>query len=61
MSDTLGQLDASRLQGLSLEQKLSLLDLSTEVLEGLDELGLESRADVVAFMDALERLIAEES
>jgi hypothetical protein len=60
MSDTAGQFDSSRWESLPTEQQLYFLDLATEVLEGLDELGLETRADVVALMDALEQLVADE-
>jgi len=35
------------------------LDLATEVLEGLDELGLETRAEVEQLLVHLERQIAD--
>jgi hypothetical protein len=35
------------------------LDLATEVLEGLDELGLETRAQVEELLTRLERQIAD--
>lgn len=46
---------------LPVEQRLSILDLATEVLEGLDELGVTTRADLILLMERLERQIAEES
>lgn len=38
---------------------LMRLDLAQEVLDGLDELGVDNRADVEALMQRLERQIAE--
>jgi hypothetical protein len=35
------------------------LDLTTEVLEGLDELGLETRAQVEELLTRLERQVAD--
>jgi hypothetical protein len=35
------------------------LDLATEILEGLDELGLETRAEVEQLLVRLERQIAD--
>ncbi len=46
---------------LPVAQTLSFLDLATEVLEGLDELGVTTRADLISLMERLERQIAEES
>ncbi len=43
----------------SLHEILLRLDLATEVLEGLDELGLESRAQVEELLNLLERQIAD--
>ncbi|MDF2758357.1 MAG: hypothetical protein K0S99_989, partial [Thermomicrobiales bacterium] len=39
----------------SVHQLLLRLDLATEVLEGLDELGLETRAEVEQLLVRLER------
>lgn len=46
---------------LSDEKVLQLLDLATEVLEGLDELGVSTRAELLALMDRLEQLVTDES
>ena len=43
----------------SVHQLLLRLDLATEVLEGLDELGLETRAEVEQLLMRLERQIAD--
>jgi hypothetical protein len=43
----------------SVHQLLLRLDLATEVLEGLDELGLETRAEVEQLLVRLERQIAD--
>lgn len=43
----------------SVHQLLMRLDLAMEVLEGLDELGLESRAQVEELLARLERQIAD--
>jgi hypothetical protein len=40
---------------------LARLDLATEVLEGLDELGVENRVELESLMERLERKIADES
>ena len=45
--------------GSSVHQLLLRLDLATEVLEGLDELGLETRAQVEELLTRLERQIAD--
>jgi len=42
---------------LSEHELLLRLDLATEVLEGLDELGVDNRAQVEALLARLERLI----
>ncbi len=44
---------------LSVHEMLLLLDLATEVLEGLDELGLESRSQVEELLNRLEAQIAD--
>ena len=46
-------------EAASVHQLLLRLDLATEVLEGLDELGLETRADVEQLLVRLERQIAD--
>jgi hypothetical protein len=43
----------------SVHQLLLRLDLATEVLEGLDELGLETRAQVEELLTRLERQITD--
>ncbi len=43
----------------SVHQLLLRLDLATEVLEGLDELGLETRAEVETLLAHIERQIAD--
>jgi hypothetical protein len=45
--------------GSSVHELLLRLDLATEVLEGLDELGLETRAQVEELLTRLERQIAD--
>ena len=44
---------------LSVHEILLRLDLATEVLEGLDELGLESRSQVEELLNRLEAQIAD--
>jgi hypothetical protein len=46
---------------VSVHQLLLRLDLATEVLEGLDELGLDTRAEVEKLLTDLERQIADSS
>jgi hypothetical protein len=46
---------------VSVHQLLLRLDLAMEVLEGLDELGLETRAEVEKLLADLERQIADSS
>ena len=53
--------EVSRGETASVHQLLLRLDLATEVLEGLDELGLETRAEVEVLMARLERQIADSS
>jgi hypothetical protein len=50
--DSQGEMDSDH-------QLLLRLDLATEVLEGLDELGLETRAEVEELLATLERQIAD--
>ena len=49
----------SRGDPASVHQRLLRLDLAMEVLEGLDELGLETRAEVEALLANLEQQIAD--
>ena len=44
---------------LSVHELLLRMDLATEVLEGLEELGLDSRADVEALLAELERQLGD--
>ena len=46
-------------EAASVHQLLLRLDLATEVLEGLDELGLETRTEVEQLLVRLERQIAD--
>lgn len=39
---------------------LMRLDLATEVLEGMEELGVETRSELVALLEQLERQISDE-
>ena len=50
--------DASE-ESASVHALLLRLDLATEVLEGLDELGLETRTQVEELLTRLERQIAD--
>ena len=43
----------------AIHELLLRLDLATEVLEGLDELGLETRAQVDELLTRLERQVAD--
>jgi hypothetical protein len=45
----------------SIHALLLRLDLAVEVLEGLDELGVQTRDEVTALVERLERQIAESS
>jgi hypothetical protein len=45
----------------SIHELLLQMDLATEVLEGLDELGLDTRAQVEALLAKLEREIGDVS
>lgn len=44
---------------MSVHDLLLRMDLATEVLEGLDELGLDDRAQIEALLVQLERQIAD--
>ena len=61
MSDLAHSGEDSRGETGSVHQLLLRLDLATEVLEGLDELGLETRTEVEELMARLERQIADSS
>jgi hypothetical protein len=53
--------EESRGESDSLHQLLLRLDLAMEVLEGMEELGVESRAQVEELLTSLERQIADSS
>ena len=59
MSDTPQSAQDSPSEAASVHQLLLRLDLATEVLEGLDELGLETRAEVEQLLGDLERQIGD--
>jgi hypothetical protein len=59
MTDTPQSAEDSQGETASVHQLLLRLDLATEVLEGLDELGLETRAEVEQLLVSLERQIAD--
>jgi hypothetical protein len=59
MTDTPESAQDSPRETASVHQLLLRLDLATEVLEGLDELGLETRAEVEQLLVRLERQIAD--
>jgi hypothetical protein len=61
MSDPQSELNPRADASLSDERVLQLLDLATEVLEGLDELGVNTRAELLALMDRLEQLVTDKS
>lgn len=61
MNDDSLELKNQTFTSLSPAQALRLLDQATDTLEGLDELGVSSRAEVVALMNKLERLIEDEN
>lgn len=44
----------------SVQTLLRRLDLAMEVLEGLDELGVQDRDELLTLMESLERQIADE-
>jgi hypothetical protein len=46
-------------QPVSLHELLLRLDLATETLEGLDELGVDNRADLEQLLSRIERQIAD--
>ncbi len=59
MTDTPLSAQDSQGETAAVHQLLLRLDLATEVLEGLDELGLETRAEVEQLLVHLERQIAD--
>jgi hypothetical protein len=59
MSESAQTRDGSPGDGPSVHELLLRLDLATEVLEGLDELGLETRTQVEELLTQLERQIAD--
>jgi hypothetical protein len=59
MTDTPQPTGDAQRETASVHQLLLRLDLATEVLEGLEELGLESRAEVEQLLVRLERQIAD--
>jgi len=59
MSESPQAREASTGDTASVHQLLLRLDLATEILEGLDELGLETRAEVEQLLVRLERQIAD--
>ena len=59
MTDRLESAQDCQGESASVHQLLLRLDLATEVLEGLDELGLETRAEVEQLLVRLERQIAD--
>ena len=50
---------ATRLKSLSDLELLSRLDLAAEVLEGMDELGVQTRVELEQLMRIIERRIAD--
>jgi hypothetical protein len=61
MTDSPGSTKDSPGDPVSVHQLLLRLDLAMEVLEGLDELGLDTRAEVEKLLADLERQIADSS
>jgi hypothetical protein len=61
MSEKTSRDDAGVNPPLSTHELLLMMDLATEVLEGLDELGLDNRAQVEALLADLERQVGDAS
>ncbi len=61
MTESQGSTKDSPGDPVSVHQLLLRLDLAAEVLEGLDELGLDTRAEVEKLLTDLERQIADSS
>jgi hypothetical protein len=59
MSESPQTRDESPGDASSVHELLLRLDLATEVLEGLDELGVETRTQVEELLTRLERQIAD--
>ncbi len=59
MSESARQADRTGDDDRSVHELLLRLDLATEVLEGLDELGLETRSQVEELLSRLEAQIAD--
>jgi hypothetical protein len=59
MTDQPQSAEDSQGETAAVHQLLLRLDLATEVLEGLEELGLETRAEVEQLLVRLERQIAD--
>jgi hypothetical protein len=51
----------ARLDGMTEHELLLLMDLAMETLEGLDQLGVESRAELETLLSDIERRIAEDA
>jgi hypothetical protein len=51
--------DIPHARPLSLHEQLLLLDLATEVLEGLEQLGVENRQELEELLERLERQVAD--
>jgi hypothetical protein len=49
-----------RFDGMSEHELLLLMDLAMETIEGLDQLGVETRSELEALMSDIERRIAED-
>jgi hypothetical protein len=61
MSEPPEAIENSEGDSTAVHQLLLRLDLATEVLEGLDELGLQTRTEVEELLARLERQIADSS
>jgi hypothetical protein len=61
MTDVPRVREDSRGESDSIHQLLLRLDLAMEVLEGMEELGVETRAQVEELLTSLERQIADSS
>ena len=49
-----------RLKGMSEHELLLLMDLAMETLEGLDQIGVETRVELEALMSEVERRVTED-
>lgn len=59
MSDDARNAAPDELDAASEHELLLRLDLATETLEGLDQLGVETRDELLALLDRLEARIAD--